>query len=368
MKKFWIFLMTLLISLTLNSQITNKNRPQKGNWDFKPEKIWEVDKAGKNEFGVIAELLVSDSGQNKIYVRDFKHNISYIFNGNGQFLGSFAKQGTGKGEVSRYLNRFLAENNIVIGTPEKLHFYSEDGVYDKSFENNLFIKFPLIFLSKNEFIYAPPLPRSPVNQKKLMLFNLNSGEDKLVLDFSETKNAAESNTSAPMIMIFGLTPQVRLAADKNKIYFGRNDQYNLHVADLKGNMDFSFGLDREKKKVSTEEKKNHFLGTKTPQERIDSLIEQLPDEMTYFSHITIINGLIYVYAVNNIARTQEQQTIDIFSETGKYLYRGNIKFGDDLKFGSPSNLVIYKSFVYVILKSRDGTQTLAKYRITHPKK
>ncbi len=360
--------MTLLISLTLNSQITNEDRPQKGNWDFKPEKIWEVVKAGNNEFGAIAELLVSDSGQIKIYVRDFKHNISYIFNENGQFLGSFAKQGTGKGEVSRYLNRFFAENNIVIGTPEKLHFYSEDGVYDKSFENNLFIKFPLIFLSKNEFIYAPSLPQSPVNQKKLMLFNLNSGEDKLLLDFSETKNAVKPNTPAPMIIIFGLTPQVRLATDKNNMYFGRNDQYTLHVADLKGNMDLSFSLDREKKKASAEEKKNHFLGTKIPQDRIDSLIKQLPDEMTYFSHITIVNGLIYVYTVNTIARTQEYQTIDIFSKTGKYLYRGNIKFGDGLKFGSPSNLVIHKNFAYVILVSGDGQQTLSKYRITHPKK
>ena len=113
--------MILLISVTVtvHSQIKNKDVPQKGNWDFKPEKIWETAKAGDNEFGRIAELLVSDFEPRKIYVRDFKQNISYIFDAKGRFLGSFAKQGDKKGDVSRYLNRFLAGDKIVLGTPRR---------------------------------------------------------------------------------------------------------------------------------------------------------------------------------------------------------------------------------------------------------
>jgi len=365
MKKNLLFIFLLFISFPLHSQIKNENRPQAGNWDFKPEKIWEIVEAGKNEFGRIAELLISSQGN--IYVRDFEHNISYIFKQNGQFLGSFAKQGNAKEELSRYLNRFLAEDKIVLGTPEKLNFYSDDGDYAASYENNIFIRFPLVFLNENEFIYAPPLPKSPVNQKKLMLYNLNTSEDKLFLDFSQTSNNTGSSTPAPMIMIFGLTPQIRLATYKEKIYFGRSDQYTLYVSDLQGNIDLSFILEREKKDVSKEDKKNHFLGSEIPQEMIDSLIEQLPDKMTYFSQITIVEGKIYVYAVDNIERAQRQQTIDIFSEKGKYLYQGVLKFGENLKFGSPSNLVIYNNFIYVILESPEGRQTLAKYKIIHPK-
>ena len=108
------------------------------------------------------------------------------------------------------------------------------------------------------------------------------------------------------------------------------------------------------------------MGSKIPQDRIDSIVKQLPDIMTHFSHITIVDGLIYVYAVDNIEKTQKQQTIDIFSDSGKYLYRGILKFGEDIKFGSPSNLVISKNFVYVILESNEGRQTFAKFRITHP--
>ena len=367
MKKTASFLMIFLISLTLHSQIKNDDRPQKGNWDFKLEKIWEVDKAGNDEFGIIAELLVLDNGHRNIYVRDFKHDISYIFNDDGQYLGSFAKQGPGEGELTRYLNRFSAEDHIVLGTPEKLYFYSKDGTFLTSFENNIFLRFPLLFLNKYEFIYAPPLPKSPVSQKKLMLYNLDSGEDKLFLDFSQPTNTTESETPTPMVMIFGLTPQIRLTSHKEKLCFGRSDVYTLFVADMKGNTDFSFSLDREKKDVAAEDKKNHFLGSKIPQDKIDAIIKQLPDKMTYFSQITILDGLIYVYAVTDIERTHSQQMIDIFSEKGKYLYQGLIKFGDDLKFGSPSNLVFNKNFVYVILESQKGHQTLAKYRISLPK-
>ncbi|MBN1271932.1 MAG: hypothetical protein JXB26_06635 [Candidatus Aminicenantes bacterium] len=364
MKRNMIFLMVFLLSLTLNSQVINEDNPRKGHWDFKPEKIWEVDKAGENEFGVIAELLVSDSS--KIYVRDFKHNISYIFKENGQFLGSFAKQGTEKGELSRYLNRFKAENKIVLGTPEKLHFFSEDGVFETSYKNNLFIRFPLVFLNQKEFIYAPTFPQSPVSQKKLMLFDLLSGEDKLVVDFSQTKNAEKSTPLALMVRIFGLTPQVSLAACEDNICFGRSDQYTLYMADLKGNEHLSFKLDRQRKDVSLEDKKNHLIGSKIPQDRIDTLVEQLPDKMTYFSKITIIDGLIYVYAVDTIERNQTKQKIDIFSSDGRYLFRGVLTFEKNQKFSSPSNLVLCKKYLYVIHTTQDGRQKLAKYRITHP--
>lgn len=146
----------------------------------------------------------------------------------------------------------------------------------------------------HEFIYVPPLPKSPVSQKKLMLYNLDSGEDKLFLDFSQATNTRETEAPAPMIMIFGLTPQIRLASHKEKLCFGRSDLYTLFVADLKGNMDFSFSLGRRKKDVIAEDKENHFHGLNIPQDSTDAIIKQFPDKMTYFSQINMLDGLIYV--------------------------------------------------------------------------
>ena len=171
-----------------------------------------------------------------------------------------------------------------------------------------------------------------------------------------------------MVMIFSLTPQVRLDFYGKKMVFGRSDQYQIFIADQAGKIITSFSLQRKRKTATPEDKRLHFANSKIPQERVEKILAQLPDEMTYFSHIELINGLIYVYAVTNMDIKTTTQQIDIFSEEGEYLYRGKIKFGDNLKFGSPSNLFIKDEYVYVVLENNQGKQTLAKYRIILPEK
>ncbi len=356
----WLLIPILIFS----GQSSMKDNPLKGEWNFHLEKIWEVDKAGDDDFGRIAELLVSD--KQYIYVRDFERNISYIFNGKGHFIKKFAPQGNEKGQLSRYLNRFQAGGKIVLATPDKLHFFSQDGTFEHAVENNLYLRFPLFFLNENEFIYAPNLPQSPVNEKKLALFDIPSGKDKILLDFSEPETNSGNSSQGPMVMIFGLTPQVRLGYDGKKMVFGRSDQYKIFIADQAGEILSSFSLDRKRMTASTEDKRNHFTNSKIPEERVEKIIAQLPDEMTYFSHIDSINGYIYIYAITNIGPRTASQQIDIFSEKGEYIYSGKIEFGDNLKFGSPSNLLLKDEYVYVILENDQGKQKLAKYRIKLP--
>ena len=194
MKKILFYGWLLIPVLIFSGQTSLKDKPLKGEWSFHPEKIWEANKAGDDDFGRIAELLVSD--KQYIYVRDFERNISYIFNDKGHFIKKFAPQGDEKGQLSRYLNRFQAGGKIVLATPDKLHFFSQDGTFERTVENNLFLRFPLFFLNENEFIYAPNLPQSPVNEKKLVLYDIPSGSDKILLDFSEPKPAAEIHSRA----------------------------------------------------------------------------------------------------------------------------------------------------------------------------
>ena len=364
MKKIFFYGLLLIPILIFSGQTSIKDNPLKGEWRFYPEKIWEADSAGDDDFGRVAELLVSD--KQYIYLRDFEHNISYIFNDKGHFIKKFAPQGNEKGQLSQYLNRFQAGGKIVLATPDKLHFFSQDGTFEHAVENNLFLRFPLFFISENEFIYAPNLPQSPVNEKKLVIFDIPSGKDKILLDFSETETNSGNSFQGPMVMIFSLTPQVRLDYDGKKMVFGRSDQYKIFIADQAGEILSSFSLDRKRMTASTEEKRHHFANSKIPEERVEKIIAQLPDEMTYFSHIDSINGFIYIFAVTNIGPMTTSQQIDIFSEKAEYIYSGKIEFGDNFKFGSPSNLFIKDEYVYVILESDQGKQTLAKYRIKLP--
>jgi hypothetical protein len=99
---------------------------------------------------------------------------------------------------------------------------------------------------------------------------------------------------------------------------------------------------------------------------VEKILTQLPDKMTYFSHIESIDGLIYIFAVNQVGPKTTSQQVDIFSEEGEYLYKGTLEFGANRKFGSPSNLIIKNEYVYVILENDQTKQTLAKYRIRLP--
>lgn len=364
-KRPWLVACSFAVVLTLSGQVTLKDKPTKSEWRFNPEKIWEVETAGGESFGRIAELLVSD--KENIYVRDFERNISYLFDNNGRFIKKFAPQGNGDGQLSHYLNRFQAGDKIVLAAPDKLHYFFQDGTFDHAVENNLFMRFPLLFMSENEFVYAPNLPRSPVHDKKLVTVDLSSGKEKVLVDFSEKEGQDQNAAPGAMVMIFSLTPQVRLAYDGKTMVFGRSDQYTIYLADQAGKIFSSFGLDRKKLTASPEDKRNQVADSSIPKEMIDKIIAQLPDEMTYFSHMTSLQGLIYVFAVADMAPKTASQAIDIFSEKGEYLYRGTIDFGGQLKFGSPSNLILKDNYLYVIHENEEGKQTLAKYRIQLPR-
>jgi hypothetical protein len=361
-----LFLGWLLVAvLLLSGQAPLKDNPSKGEWRFSPEKIWEVDKAGDNDFGRVAELLVLDDG--RVCLRDFGKNISYLFDGNGRFVKTFAPQGKEDGQLPFYLNRFRAGGKIVLAAPDKLHFFSSDGVFERAVPNDLFQRFPLSFIGEDEFICAPNFPRSPVQERKLTLVDLKTGQDRVLVDFSGPGRQGETAPPGPMLMIFGLTPQVRFAAEGGRMFFGRSDRYEIFVADRSGRVLSSFGLDRERLTASLEDKRKQIAGTRIPDDQKEKIIAQLPSEMTFFSHIEAIKGLVYVFAVNDLEQRTGSQRVDIFSETGEYLYRGRIGFGEGLEFGSPANILLTDGYAYVVLVNGQGKQTLAKYRIKLPR-
>ncbi len=363
--KTFLGLACLLIPiLTCFGQILLKDQPKKGEWLFSPQKIWEAEKAGDTEFGRIAELLVSENGN--IICRDFQRNISYVFNNEGRFIKCFASQGASEGQLPFYLNRFQSGDKIILAAPDKLHYFSQDGTFVRAVDNNLFLRFPLCFINENEFIYAPTFPQSPVHEKKLVAFDLSSGRERILLNFTEPEGRSQKPAPFPMLMIYSLIPQVRLEDDGVNLFFGRNDAYTIYIADRSGHIQSSLSLDRNKSIASPEGKRNHIADIQLPKEAVEKILSQLPDEMTYFSQIQAIRGLIYVFAVTTVEKETADQALDIFSPKGEFLYRGYLRFGDLVKFGSPSNLVIKGEDVYVILNNGQGRQTLAKFKIKLP--
>ena len=355
----------LVPAVVLAGQLTLKDLPARGEWRFYPERIWQIDRAGNEEFGRIAELLISDNEY--VCVRDFGRNVSYLFDKNGTFVRTFAPCGEGSGQLPFYLNRFQAGNKVVLAAPDKLHYFSEDGVFERAVKNDLFARFPLWFMSESEFIYAPNLPQSPVHDTKLVAADLPSGGERLLLDFSEPGYRNDRSLRGPMLMIPSLTPQVKVAYDRGRMIFGRNDRYKVFIANRAGRILATFGLDRRDTTVTLQDKQTLLSGAKMPADQKEQILAQLPNETTCFSQLCLVDGFICVFAVTDPKHKTRSQQIDIFSDSGTYLYRGTLDFGGGKAFAGASDLVLKGRSAYVILEDGRGDQILAKYRISLPR-
>ena len=275
MKKTYWSLLCGFFCLAIFADVANVDKPLKGEWDFQLKKIWEIDQAGGEPFVRPAELRASRDGM--LYFHDFGRNISYVFDSDGKYVNSFARQGTAVGEVDRYLNCFVAGDKVAVGTPGRLHLYSKQGIFIESFENNLFARFPLCFLSESEFLFVPQEMGKPQEEAvRIVGFDLRSQQEKSVAEFP---NPGKGQANLPVIVL-GLTPQVKADVDPKagRIYYGRSDEYAIHVSDLKGAELLSFSLDRNRKPASESEKRRHFEESGIPQDRYEKILPILPGE------------------------------------------------------------------------------------------
>lgn len=367
MKKLYPVLVCGLLCFFCFADVKNEDKPLKGEWEFQSQKIWAVDNVNGAPMERPSELRASQDEM--LYFHDFDRGVSYVFDSDGKFVNSFAKQGAEPGEVNRYLNCFLAGDKVVIGSPDKLHFFSTKGSFIESVPNNLFERFPLVFVNKNEFLYIPQKMGQPQGEKvKIMNLDLRSGQENILDEFSVLVGEKASQ-GGPPVVVLGLTPQVKISFDPNeqKLYYGRSDDYTVHVSGIEGNRLFSFGLDRERKRVTDGDKRKHFEESRIPKDRYEKILPLLPDVLTHFMRIQAVGGLVFVYATESLDRQQDKIAIDIFSPEGKYMYRSHLRFGNETPlYTHVEKVVISGNHCYALLEDGSGKIFLAKYKISLP--
>jgi hypothetical protein len=184
MKAKFIFLgVLILFSFVDAANIENPDKPLKGVWDFKPEKVWEIDKAGDEVFARPGDLEFADDGT--VFLHDYKLNATYIFDNKGKFKKAFGHKGEGPGEVKQHRMSYFVNDKFIVVDSHRLHYFKKTGEYIKSVPNNYFQKPPHVFLNEDEFIYAPlTIASLPGNKGKIALYNLKSGKEKVLKEFS----------------------------------------------------------------------------------------------------------------------------------------------------------------------------------------
>ena len=365
MKKLWVLLVLLFLTFFLSAaDVKNADKPAKGQWDFKIQKVWSIDAAGDDFLGEINSIRVSGNGT--VYFHDGKNKRYYIFDKNGTFVKAFGKKGEGPGEI-KWIGQarfFLVNGKIVIADMDKIHYFSKDGVFIRSVKNNYMRNRPTLFIDEDQFISAPLLMIDTRGKDPtIKRYNLKTGKEKIITPFSVFKGGVARSGGSVIAMVDGaLTPMMRIGYDGKRLYYGMNSSYAINVSDINGKKQFTFTLDRDARTVSNAEKRKRFSGDGgAPDDMVEKIIKSMPDTLTYFSRIESHKGFIYVFPT--VLDNNNRQEIDIFSAEGKYLYRAVL----EVEAGSvQQSIFLNDDHLYMAVEDEEGEVTINKYKITLP--
>jgi len=334
-------------------------------WAFEMEKVWEIQQIGEDELLRPAEPRVADD--ETLYFHDFDRHLSYIIDGDGKLVSTFAPRGSDEGEVPMYLNCFPAVDQVVICAMDKLHFFTKQGQFVRAVPNNPFVRFPLVFKSENEFWVAPgALGDSPGDSAIVTHINLASGEETTVHEF--TLSDEETKPTGGGVVV-GLTPQAKMGYDRQstRIFFGKNSDTVIYwLADDVGKVE-SFSFTGVRQSISKADKRNHFAKHDIPEEYLVPMIEALPDQMAYYNRIQVIDDLVYLFSAENIGHSHTGQVVNVFSPDGRHLYFGRIQVEEGWHISNPDNLQLALGFVYAVQENDEGDKKIVKYAIALPR-
>lgn len=348
--------------------INNPDNPARGRWDFKLKKQWELHSAGKDIFARIRCIRVSN--KKKIYVHDIKNKKFFIFSPDGQFLKAFGKAGEGPGDIKMVeaAQFFLVNDKIIVADVDRIHYFTAAGEFIRSVRSDYFgfHNYPTEFISETSYLSVPLQPRQRRGAEGIKLYDIESQQEKVIVKFSAFKGSVfrQRRDTLTSLHVFGVTPVMVCEYHNNRLYYGMNDTYRIHISDLEGNIISSFQLERQARKV-TPAFRREIIEKSTgdsPPEVIKKLVNNLPDTTTYFDRIEVHGGLIYIF--ESEIEAQRTRQIDIFSMEGKYLYRAFISVEEGFTIVSPP--VFTGETLYVALEDGEGKIIIRKYAITPP--
>jgi hypothetical protein len=352
----------------MTAEVKNPDKPLKGEWDLKPQKVWELDQVGDNQ---IVNAIIRVAGDGTCYIIDKKTKKNYIVDSSGNFKKFFGKIGEGPGEMKLNLLHYYLNGRVIIADYNKLLYFSKNGDFVKSIRHDTPRNAPFFFIDENNCIAISMVPSGKRGfEREIRRFNLKTKEIKTLVKYRHGMiNYSNRFLKYGFFEISGITPWMILGYDydNKKLYYGMNNSYTINISDLNGNIVNKFSLKRKRKEIP-QKAIEKWLKSKRPDVPYQQVASLIPKELCYFHSIQVINGLVYVY-VMAWGNHQEVQHIDIFSLDGKYLYRSFFKPGDDMNIylPIPNQLeFIQRGHLYVTLEDEDGNIKIVKYKVSLP--
>jgi hypothetical protein len=370
MKKMRLeFAMFLLVAF-FQAPVVNPDKPLMGEWNFRIEKVWEIDRAGDDVLGKPFSLTATEDGI--LYVYDVANNVNYIFDKDGNFTRAFARSGQGPGEVMGQGRIHCVNGKVYIPAQNGIKVFTEDGEYIQTVKQAGRSLDPRFFLNEDEIISAPKTAVFlPDGKGTIIRKNIKTGDETVISKFSlQDWGMAQSRGQVVDIIAIGFSPLMILGYAQNRLYWGMNTSYMINVTDLNGKKISTFSVKRRSRKVSDNFKKKYFGSPNLPPEMLAQIADSFPNDISFFHRIEVHNGLVYVFVpdVDLENKRAKLKQIDIFSQEGEYLYRAYIKFEKNRQhlFSPFNNIVIKNRHLYVVLSDEEYNPLIAKYKIVLP--
>ena len=160
-------------------------------------------------------------------------------------------------------------------------------------------------------------------------------------------------------------------SDGEALFFGSNENYEIHKIGLDGTPILSFSIsDREKKTISSANKRKQFDRIisgidNLPEDIVTEMVSQIPDQSPFFYRNFLDDaGRIYVLLID--FNDPGRQAVDIFSPRGEYLYRGYFDLSEDFEWILTPAISFSRGELFVFAEDEDGERRLAKYKISLP--
>lgn len=368
--KSWIFIYCLFffVGRGITHEVRNPAIPEHGEWSFVPHMEWETESAGSDILVDISAIRINKQGN--IFVMNSRINRVHVFDLQGKHLFSFAGKGEGPGEIKDAFDLFLVDNQVIIPDMNRIHYFSEKGIYLKSVvTSEMFI--PYFFLDEHR-VLGYPFSHLRRKSRTVFLYNLKSNQKHEAMEIPAVKPLRYLGNGMRLMlrMPFEVNEELIMVKNSGDIWYGYSNTYRIQRLDFSQKKDrLAFSLDGRERETLSSKEKLKILGRfgdslkEIPRNILSSIAEQIPNKAPFFHQIfSDASNLFYVLTAG--VKNPHVISVDIFSPQRKYLYRGQI----NLEPGSYwSKMEMKGNYLVVFIEDREGEKKLVTYTLNIPK-
>lgn len=338
--------------------IMNPGTPLKGSISIELEKKLEINPYEHEDFGLRYFYAVKDK-DGEIILFDVNNSEAQRFTGDGGYIGSFFRQGQGPGEFvpRRLLYVRFMNDQIWVTAGDKLAKFDKQGKFidEISIGDNI-----VFFVDERCYLTEKRTRKEQDTHKQVIIKHIKKTNE------IEEGPVLMEGTNLGMIRLprggFGDgwgTPDIEYAVDRmeKKIYVAMKTEYKIHVNDKEGQTLYVIEKPYIPIKLSSKDKETmleFFIQRRS--DRKQMYLNAYPDELNAIKKMKVLpKGYMAVYRISGL----KKYVIDIFEESGKYVYM--IEQPEDY----PLDEADFYDFGFTTVETVDDFPVYVEYRITN---